>query len=218
MNLVLFGPPGSGKGTQSLLLAERRGFMHLSTGEALRAAVKARTRAGIEAQAIMERGELVPDDVVTRILADFVGEYRRKTQRFLFDGYPRTVPQVFLLDKLLADYKLASPYLLCIDVPEETLLPRLTGRRICVKCKAMYNIHFSPSKVEGVCDVCGGHTQQRNDDREETIRERLRVYREQCLPVMEEYRQRGRLQTVSGVGTMEEVFTRVDTAITAVPD
>ncbi|MDX2177821.1 MAG: nucleoside monophosphate kinase [Candidatus Sumerlaeia bacterium] len=213
MNVILFGPPGSGKGTQSKLLVERVGFTHLSTGEALRNAVGQRTRRGLEAEGIMATGSLVPDALVTEILADLIAHYRPDSDSFLFDGYPRTVSQVSLFDALLKEYRLAEPKVVNLSVPEGYLVARLSGRWMCTRCKATFNVHFKPVAQAGVCDACGGQLVQRPDDKPETVVERLRVYREMTAPVFDEYKRRGWIETVDGVGRQETVYGRIVDAL-----
>ena len=209
VNLILFGPPGSGKGTQSKLLVERIGFTHLSTGDALRNAVAQRTRHGIEAKAIMERGELVPDVLVTEILADLIQLFREDTDSFLFDGYPRTMIQVTEFDRLCREYSLSQPRVVNLDVDPQRLVSRISGRRLCSNCKATFNVHFAAPQKGNICDFCGSTLTQRPDDTAETVTERLRVYESQSRPVLEEYRRRGWLEVVDGIGRTESIFERI---------
>ncbi len=213
MNVIIFGPPGSGKGTQSKLLVDRLGFTHLSTGDALRNAVAQRTRHGKEAQAIMERGELVPDVLVTEILADLIGMFRNETDSFLFDGYPRTLVQVEQFDRLCEEYHLTQPKVVNLDVDPTRLIARISGRRLCSKCKATYNVHFAAPAREGICDQCGSALIQRPDDTTETVTERLRVYESISRPVLEAYRTRGWLSVLDGTGRTETVYERILQAI-----
>lgn len=213
LNLILFGPPGSGKGTQSSRLVAHYGMTHISTGDALRAAIRNKTEIGMRAQAIMERGALVGDDLVTELLGSIIGQHRETTDSFLFDGYPRTRQQVKNLDELIEEYNLSPPAVIVLDVPDETLILRLTGRRICAHCRAVFNIYFSPARQNGVCDVCAGPLMKRVDDNPETTRERLRVYHEQSRPVLDLYSDRGLLYTIDATGNAEEVFRKINAVI-----
>ncbi len=190
MNLVLFGPPGSGKGTQSKRVCEKYHITHISTGDALRAAIRNKTEMGLKAQAVIEKGELVSDS-------------------FLFDGYPRTVSQIDLLEKLCEEFRLSAPVVINLEVPEETLILRLTGRRICADCGAVFNVYFQPTRQAGVCDVCAGPLTKRVDDNTETTRERLRVYQEQSAPVLNVYRERGQLYSIDATGGSDEVNAKI---------
>ncbi len=209
MNLVIFGPPGSGKGTQSDLIVEHYGMTHISTGDALRQAIRNKTELGLKAQAIIEKGELVSDDIVTGLLREIIGSKRGQTASFLFDGYPRTLNQARQLEETCEEFSLSQPTLLNLHVPDETLMLRLTGRRICADCKATFNIYFHPTRQAGVCDVCSGPLTKRVDDQPETVRERLRVYREQSSPVLEYYEDQGRLYTIDAAGNPQEVFRKI---------
>lgn len=209
MNLILFGPPGSGKGTQSERLVSKYAMTHISTGDALRAAIRNKTDVGIRAQQVMESGELVNDDIVTDLLRDIIRPLREQTASFLFDGYPRTVEQIHRLETLCDEFGLPSPALINLEVPEETLILRLTGRRICSECRATFNIYFSPTRQPGVCDLCAGPLTKRVDDNPETVRERLRVYHEQSFPVLDHYRELGQLYSIDATGSTEEVSQKI---------
>jgi adenylate kinase len=186
MNLILFGPPGSGKGTQAKMLAEAFNLRTVSTGEALRDAARRGTPSGLRAKEVMDRGELVSDDMVTDIVAEILEARRWAGNRFLFDGYPRTLKQVHDLDLLMDFYGLATPQVLLLRVPEEVLFQRMVHRR----------------SVEA-----------RSDDTDETFRERQRTYRERTAPIVTEYARRGWVHDIDGLGTPEEVFARVKDAI-----
>ncbi len=213
MNLVLFGPPGSGKGTQSERICKKYSMTHISTGDALRAAIRNKTEVGQRAQALIERGELVGDDVVTDLLRTIIAPLRSQTESFLFDGYPRTVGQVSILDDICEEFRLSHPVVINLTVPEETLMLRLTGRRICAECRATFNIYFKPTRQAGVCDHCSGPLTKRIDDSPETTRERLRVYHDQTAPVLSMYQESGMLYTIDATGDTEEVFRKVDRII-----
>ena len=209
MNLILFGPPGSGKGTQSERIVAKYRMTHISTGDALRTAIRNKTEVGLRAQQIMESGELVGDDLVTDLLRDIIRPLRSKTASFLFDGYPRTLEQVKRLEMLCEEFDLPDAAVINLEVPEETLILRLTGRRICGSCGATYNIYFWPTRQAGLCDNCAGPLTKRVDDSPETVRERLRVYHGQCSPVLEHYRGHGQLYTIDATGGADEVFQKI---------
>ena len=208
MRVILLGPPGAGKGTQAKLLIERLGVPQISTGDMLRAAVTAGTPLGREAKRFMDRGALVPDAVI-------VGLVRERLQApdcgrgYILDGFPRTVAQAEALDTALNELRAVLDHVLCLEVPSEELIARIAGRRTCRACGAMYHVRFSPSKREGVCDVCGGETYQRDDDREATVRERLAVYADQTAPLVRFYEERGLLRRISGTGEIPEIFARM---------
>ena len=208
MRIILLGPPGAGKGTQAKLLIERLQVPQISTGDMLRAAVKDGTPLGKQAKAFMDRGALVPDDVI-------IGLVRERLQSpdcargYILDGFPRTVAQAEALEKTLADLRLNLDHVLCLDVPSEDLVVRIAGRRTCRQCGAMSHVRFSPTARDGVCDVCGGETYQRDDDREETVRRRLTVYADQTAPLARFYEGRGLLRRVAGTGEIGEIFARM---------
>lgn len=217
MNIIIFGLPGSGKGTQSKLLVERRGLIHISTGDVLRKAVREQTPAGMKAKALMERGDLVPDELVTDVLVETIRNLGTTENRFLFDGYPRTMAQVTLLDKALAGFGLEPPTLLNLQVAENMVVKRLTGRRVCENCGAAYNMLNRPPAEDGICDVCAGNVVIRPDDNPSTILDRLRVYHEECSPVFDEYQRRGRMVSVDGEGPIQDVYARIDAALSHIP-
>ncbi len=204
--LVLLGPPGSGKGTQAKLLFEHFGYPQISTGDMLREAVRKGTELGRKAKAVMDAGGLVSDDIV-------IGLIRERLQEpdcaggCTLDGFPRTVVQAEALEGLItAQFEIR---VLSFDVPEDILVRRLAGRRNCAGCGAIFNVYFAPSTEPDACDRCGGALIQRDDDREETVRRRLAVYRSQTEPLIEWYRNRGVLRTVTGYGEVEEIFRRI---------
>ncbi|RLA81911.1 MAG: adenylate kinase [Deltaproteobacteria bacterium] len=208
MNLIFLGPPGSGKGTQAKMLVDKYGIPQISTGDILREAVKEGTPLGKEAKKYMDEGKLVPDEVVVGIVRERLKE-PDCTKGFILDGFPRTIPQAEALDKTLQEMGKGIDHVLSLEVDREELVRRLSGRRTCKKCGAMYHIIFDPPKKDGVCDRCGGELYQRDDDKEETIRERLRVYEEQTAPLIEYYRKKGLLRPIDGVGKIEEIFARI---------
>ncbi len=212
MNLIFLGPPGSGKGTQAKMLVDKYGIPQISTGDILREAVKEGTPLGKEAKKYMDEGKLVPDEVVVGIVRERLKE-PDCTKGFILDGFPRTIPQAEALDKTLQKMGKGIDHVLSLEVDKEELVRRLSGRRTCKKCGAMYHIIFDPPKKDGICDRCGGELYQRDDDKEETIRERLRVYEEQTAPLIEYYRKKGLLRPIDGVGKIEEIFARITEAI-----
>jgi len=210
LDIVLLGAPGSGKGTQAERIAPAFALPHISTGDILRGAVKAGTELGRTAKRFMDSGELVPDEVVIGIIRERLSE-PDTTAGFMLDGFPRTLEQATALDEMLADAGRALRFVLLIDVPEEELVQRLAGRRACRSCGRGYNVVFDPPRVEGVCDACGGELFQRDDDNEDTVRNRLTVYRRQTEPLVGYYRDKGILATVYGGGrTPDQVFADVE--------
>jgi adenylate kinase len=201
--ILLLGPPGAGKGTQSERLAERYGVEHVTTGAALRANRDVETEYGTPRE-FMEAGELVPDPVVDEIVDTALSA----ADGFVLDGYPRNLDQAETLSGMTD-----LDAVILLEVDREELVDRLTGRRVCPECEANYHVEFSPPATEGVCDECGADLIQREDDGEETVRERLRVYEENTAPVVERYREAGRLVTVDGEGSPDEVFDRLVAAI-----
>ena len=187
INVIFIGPPGAGKGTVASMLHDEYGYVLLSTGDILRRAVKEGTELGIKAKDYMDRGELVPDDVIIGIVKEYMAT-NDSAKGFIFDGFPRTIAQAEALQGMT---QIDCVFLL--DASEDVVIERLSGRRVCRKCGAIYHIKNHPPKVEGVCDICGGELYQRDDDREETIRMRLRVYREQTAPLIDFYREKGLL-------------------------
>jgi adenylate kinase len=206
---VLLGAPGAGKGTQAERIAERYGLPHVSTGDILRAAVARGSEMGRAAQRYMEAGELVPDEVVVGVVRERLDE-PDTADGFLLDGFPRTIEQAERLDAMLAARGRALTHVILLDVPEDELVERLAGRRLCRECGRGYHVVFDPPQEPGVCDVCGGELYQRADDDEDTVRNRLAVYREQTEPLVGYYIDRGVLRTVSGGGKLpDEVFVEV---------
>uniref|UniRef100_A0A7C4AIM3 Adenylate kinase n=1 Tax=Thermodesulfovibrio aggregans TaxID=86166 RepID=A0A7C4AIM3_9BACT len=208
MRLVFLGAPGAGKGTQAKKLVEKYGIPQISTGDLLRAAVAEGTALGKEAKSYMDRGELVPDKVVLGMVKERISQDDCK-KGFILDGFPRNVAQAEALDKMLAEMNIPLDLALNVDVPFDDLMKRLTGRRTCKVCGQMYNIYYSPPKVEGKCDKCGGELFQRDDDKEETIKKRLDVYRAQTEPLIDYYSKKGILKNVSGTGSIDEIFNNI---------
>jgi adenylate kinase len=208
MRLVLLGAPGVGKGTQGDLLAAKFQRPKISTGDILREAVRNKTPMGIQAKVCMDQGKLVPDAVVVGIVKDKLGE-PVCAKGFLLDGFPRTVPQAEELGAILATKGLKLDRVVNIAVPREDIVRRLTGRRSCPKCQAVFHVEFSPPKREGICDRCGGALVQRSDDTRETVENRLSVYEAQTAPLIAYYRQRELLSDVDGTGSVAQVQQRI---------
>lgn len=211
MRIVLFGPPGAGKGTQAGLLSEKYGTPHISTGDILREAVARGTEIGLKAQSYMNRGELVPDEVVIEIAKQKLAEIGAKG--FMFDGFPRTVPQAEALDAALMDLGMPLDAVASLVVPEDELVKRLSGRRVCSGCGAPYMVDKMPEGMEK-CEACGGQIVQRADDNPESVRNRLKVYENQTSPLIEYYREKGILREVDATGPIDEVFDRLVNALT----
>ncbi|MEG1480010.1 MAG: adenylate kinase, partial [Kiritimatiellia bacterium] len=195
--IILLGAPGSGKGTLAAELAKTPGIVHLSSGDLLRGAVKAGTVAGREAKTYMTAGNLVPDALIAQMIDDYIEEHHT-VKIVLLDGFPRTVPQAELLGEMLARKGVCLKSVLLLEVPDEVVIHRIAGRRVCPKCGAGYNVDSLPSKVAGICDVCATALITRADDAPETVKHRLDVYAEQTIPLIAYYRERGVLHVVDG--------------------
>ncbi len=205
MDLILLGAPGAGKGTQGALLAERLGVPKIATGDILRDAVKRGTELGLEAKRYMDAGELVPDSVVFGLVRDAL-DAPAAAGGAIFDGFPRNAAQAETLDSILGEHARRVDAVVQIDVPDEAIVRRMSGRRSCPDCGRVYNVYTDPPKAEGVCDACGGALAQRTDDREETVRHRLEVYRTATAPLVAFYERTGRpVHTVDGDRPIEQV-------------
>ena len=210
MNLILLGAPGAGKGTQAEVISEKLSIPQISTGNILREAVKNGTECGIKAKSFMESGALVPDEVVIGILKDRIAEDDCKNG-FILDGVPRTVPQAEALEKMGVNID----KVLSIDVEDAAIQARISGRRVCEKCGASYHIQYNPTKVDGICDKCGGNAVQRKDDAPETVIERLKTYHVQTAPLADFYAERGKLVRVKGQDGVAETSKLVLEALNA---
>jgi len=199
------GPPGAGKGTQGVVLSNKYSLPHISTGDMLRDAVKNGTDTGKRAQGYMTRGELVPDDIVNAIVVDRLAKEDAQ-KGFILDGYPRTEPQARMLDESLRALKMRLDLVIYFETSDAIAIARLSGRRICAKCGANYHVKNIPPKVSGVCDACGEGLVQRPDDREVTVRNRLKVYERQTKSLVDYYKAKGSLRLVSGDLDVNEVF------------
>jgi adenylate kinase len=212
VRLVLLGPPGAGKGTQARALATLWGVPQVASGDLLRAVVREDSELGREAASFMDRGQLVPDDLVLKLVAE---RLRKEDARpgFILDGFPRNVMQAEALAKGLERLKLKLDKAIAVIVPDEEIVKRISGRRTCRNCNAMYHVAFEPPAKPGVCDKCGGELYQREDDAEDTVRERLKVYREATRPLLDHYGRLGLLAQVNGVGSTDEVEKRILAAV-----
>lgn len=208
MRLILLGAPGVGKGTQAKKLQDQFGIPQISTGDILRAAVRDKTELGMAAKAYMDRGELVPDDVIIGIIRERISQPDCE-KGFILDGFPRTIPQAEALDAMLAEMKLNLDVVLEIYVDPEKIVQRLTNRRVCSECGAVFNLLTNPPPADGKCPNCGGEIIQRDDDKEETVRNRLAVYNKQTAPLKEFYSKKGILKTINGDDTIEEVYRKI---------
>jgi adenylate kinase len=216
VRIAFLGPPGAGKGTQARDLANEWGVLHLATGDMLREAVAAGSPLGREAKGYMDKGALVPDDVIIRMMAERLGK-ADAGRRFILDGFPRTIAQAEALAKLLKDLGQSLDTVVYFDVSEPELLRRLTGRRVCRKCGHTYHVTSNPPRRDGVCDACGGELYQREDDREDTVKNRLEVYRRQTAPLLDYYRQRNLLATVSGEGPLATIRDAIRKVVEGTP-
>lgn len=214
MRLVFLGPPGSGKGSQAKFVVDRYGVAHISTGDLLRDAVKAVTDLGKKASEIMQQGSLVPDELVTELIAQFL-DAGDVSSGFLLDGFPRSMNQAERLDAMLEERKLPLTMVVHLNIEHNALIKRLSGRRTCTNCGKIYNVYFNPPKVDGVCDNCGniGELMQRDDDNEESIVHRLSVYDESTKPLLAYYERSGLLRTVDGSGELDAIAGQIDRVI-----
>lgn len=212
MRIVLLGAPGSGKGTQAKLLVEKYNFPQISTGDLLRSAVAAGTPLGLQAKASMDAGHLVSDEIVLAIIKERLAQADAK-KGFVLDGFPRNIPQAQALDEMLEKIHQPLQLALLVEVDFDALLQRLTGRRSCESCGAVFNVYSSPSKLDDRCDRCGGNLRRRSDDNEETISNRLKVYEAQTEPVVSYYRDQGKLRVVQGAGEIPDIFAAIDRTI-----
>lgn len=212
MNLILFGPPGSGKGTQAEFLKNQMGFYHLSTGGMLREAIKHQTELGKRAKAFIDGGKLVPDEIIGLIVKDTLVSLLPDTRNFLFDGYPRNLEQVKQLERILEELSLEDYHVISLEVSEREITRRLMSRWICKKCGKNYSI-YNQGKVAPCCDICQGDLIRRSDDNQETIRERLKVYREQTEPLLEYFSKSGKLKRIPGESEVTNIFRSIISAI-----
>jgi adenylate kinase len=209
MNIILIGPPGAGKGTLAERLISDKGLVHVSTGQILRDAVTNKTKVGMEAKGCMDRGALVPDNIVTQIVTDKMQEKDVQKKGFILDGFPRNLEQAKLLDNGLRKAGIKIDHVLYLEADENVIVRRLSGRRACSKCSKNYNIYTMKPIKEGICDSCAGKLLQRDDDKEETIRKRLTVYRDQTAPLVIFYKKEGSLKTFDGNQEVDKVYSEI---------
>lgn len=208
MKVIMLGAPGAGKGTQAKQIADKYSIPHISTGDIFRANIKNGTELGKKAKTYMDQGLLVPDELVVELVADRIQQDDCKNG-FVLDGFPRTIPQAEALDAALEKINEKMDYAIDVDVPDENIIKRMSGRRACLSCGATYHIVSIPTKVEGLCDRCGNPVVLRDDDKPETVKKRLEVYHEQTQPLIDYYKKQDILRTVNGVQPMEDVFKAI---------
>ena len=208
MKIIMLGAPGAGKGTQAKMIADKYSVPHISTGDIFRANIKNGTALGMEAKTYMDAGKLVPDELTVKILLDRVAQEDCKNG-YVLDGFPRTIPQAEVLDKALTELGDQVDYAINVDVPDENIVNRMSGRRACLACGATYHIVHVPPKAEGVCDRCGKELVLRDDDKPETVLNRLKVYHDQTQPLIDYCTEKGILKTVDGTVDMQDVFAAI---------
>jgi adenylate kinase len=208
MKIIMLGAPGAGKGTQAKMIAEKYSIPHVSTGDIFRANIKNGTELGKQAKEYMDAGKLVPDELTVKILLDRVAQDDCK-DGYVLDGFPRTIPQAEVLEDALNKLGDKIDYAINVDVPDENIVRRMSGRRACLKCGATYHIEHIPPKQEGICDTCGSELVLRDDDKPETVLNRLKVYHDQTQPLIDFYTERNVLKSVDGTRDMKEVFDAI---------
>lgn len=208
MKIIMLGAPGAGKGTQAKMIADTYGLPHVSTGDIFRMNIKNGTQLGMEAKTYMDQGLLVPDELTVRILLDRVGQEDCK-DGYVLDGFPRTIPQAEVLEDALAKLGDQIDFAINVEVPDENIIRRMSGRRACLSCGATYHIEHVPPKKEGICDDCGQPLVLRDDDKPDTVKNRLRVYQEQTQPLIDFYMKKGVLRSVDGTQDMQDVFAAI---------
>lgn len=208
MKIIMLGAPGAGKGTQAKQIAAKYHIPHISTGDIFRANIKNNTELGQKAKTYMDKGMLVPDELTCDLVMDRIAEDDCKNG-FVLDGFPRTIPQAEALKSALTKTNQSIDYAIDVDVPDENIISRMSGRRACLNCGATYHIVFNPTKQEGICDACGNETVLRDDDKPETVKKRLEVYHDQTKPLIDFYKAEGILKSVDGTQPMDEVFSAI---------
>ena len=208
MKIVMLGAPGAGKGTQAKMISEKYGVPHISTGDIFRANIKENTPLGQKAKEYMDKGLLVPDELVVDLVVDRLAQDDAK-KGYVLDGFPRTIPQAEALTEALSKIGEKLDYAIDVDVPDENIVRRMGGRRACVSCGATYHVVYNPTKVEGKCDRCGNDLIIRDDDKPETVLKRLDVYHKQTQPLIDYYKNQGILKSVDGTKPMDDVFTDI---------
>ena len=212
MKMIMLGAPGAGKGTQAKMIADKYIVPHISTGDIFRANIKNGTELGMEAKKYMDQGQLVPDELTVKILLDRVAQ-KDCENGYVLDGFPRTIPQAEVLDEALNKLGDKIDFAIDVDVPDENIINRMSGRRACVNCGATYHIVHVPPKQEGICDRCGNSLILRDDDKPQTVKNRLKVYHEQTQPLIDFYTNKGILRTVDGTQDMNDVFAAITTIL-----
>ncbi|OGW54767.1 MAG: adenylate kinase [Nitrospirae bacterium RIFCSPLOWO2_02_42_7] len=208
MRLIMLGAPGAGKGTQAKKLSDKYNISKISTGDILREAVQQGTELGIKARTFMDSGQLVPDDVVIGIVEDRL-KWDDCRNGWILDGFPRTLQQAYALDRMLERIKMSVDYVFNLEVDEDEIIKRLSGRRSCESCQTAYHIHFNLPKKKGICNSCGGRLIQRSDDREETVSERLKVYKERTEPLINYYMEQGLLKKIDSNEDINKIFEKI---------
>ena len=214
MKIIMLGAPGAGKGTQAKQIADKYSIPHISTGDIFRANIKNGTELGTKAKQYMDQGALVPDELTCDLVMDRIQQDDCKNG-FVLDGFPRTIPQAEALDAALGKINEKMDYAIDVDVPDENIVNRMSGRRACLNCGATYHLISIPPKVEGICDRCGSEIVLREDDKPETVQKRLKVYHEQTQPLIDYYKNQGILKSVDGTQPMDEVFKAIVTILGA---
>ena len=208
MNIMLFGAPGAGKGTQAKFLIEKYGIPQISTGDILRAAIKEGTPMGLEAKRFMDEGKLVPDSTIIGIIKDRLSQEDCK-KGFILDGFPRTIAQAEALEVLMKEMGITLDKVISLNVPDELIVGRVTGRKVCPACGASFHVEFNPPKVEGKCDLCGADLITRKDDNAETVTKRLEEYHSQTAPLFDFYQERGVLVDIDGTKSVEAITKEI---------
>ena len=208
MKIIMLGAPGAGKGTQAKKIAEKYSIPHISTGDIFRANIKNGTELGKKAKTYMDQGLLVPDELVVDLVVDRVSQADAQNG-YVLDGFPRTIPQAEALDEALKTISDKVDYAIDVDVPDENIINRMSGRRACTACGGTYHIKYNPTKIENICDACGGELVLRDDDKPETVKKRLDVYHQQTQPLIEYYNKKNILKEVDGTQDMAEVFSAI---------
>ncbi len=210
MRFILFGPPGVGKGTQAKILSEKHHLAHISTGDMLRASIKQGTPLGLKAKSYIDDGQLVPDDVIIGMIEEFISDVTNRENGFILDGFPRTVSQAEALNHLLIQYDCPIDRVISLTAPDEEIIPRLSGRRVAPNSGKVYHIKYNPPKVDGKCDETGEDLIQRDDDKEETIKKRLQVYKDSTEPVLAFYQNQDLVSEINGTQSIDIVSQEID--------